>query len=105
MDEVSCANHRPQTGLRHFLPLLRPFRLRLFWAAVAMMLDAAITVCRPWPLKIVIDRVLAHKHTRVPFVGHWLNHAHLPPMTVLNAACATILAFACTSGLMAYLYT
>jgi len=52
--------------LPHFLPLLRPFRKQLWWAVLAMVLDASLTVFRPWPLKVVIDRVLSHRPTRVP---------------------------------------
>jgi ABC-type multidrug transport system fused ATPase/permease subunit len=58
--------------LPHLLPLLRPFRKPLCWAALAMVLDALLTVFRPWPLKVVIDRVLSHKPTRVPLLGTWL---------------------------------
>ena len=52
--------------VRHFLPLLRPFRKQLCAAALAMVVDALVSVFRPWPLKIVIDRVLSHKPSRVP---------------------------------------
>src|SRR6266481_8545727 len=45
--------------LHYFLPLLRPFFRSLWWAGLAMLLDAALTVLRPWPLKVVIDRVLS----------------------------------------------
>ena len=46
--------------LPHFLPLLRRFRKQLCWALLAMVVDASLTVFRPWPLKVVIDRVLSH---------------------------------------------
>jgi len=52
----------------HFLPLLRPFRKQLCVAVSAMVLDAFLSVFRPWPLKVVIDRVLSHKPSRVPFL-------------------------------------
>ena len=50
------------------LPLLRPFRWPLLWAFLAMSLDALLTALRPWPLKIVIDRVFSQRPTRAPFL-------------------------------------
>ena len=72
----------------HFLPLLRPFRKQLCATAVAMALDAVVSVFRPWPLKIVIDRVLSHKPSRVPFLHTWLDSAPFNGMEILYGACA-----------------
>src|SRR2546425_8943376 len=69
--------------VRHFLPLLRPFRKQLFVAVLAMVLDALVSVFRPWPLKIVIDRVLSHKPSRVPFLHSWLDTAPLSRIEIL----------------------
>jgi len=90
---------------RHFLPLLRPFRLQLCWAMVAMLLDALLTVLRPWPLKIVIDRVLSHKATHVPLVAGWLDHTSLDRLTILYGACVASLLIALSTGLLTYSYT
>ncbi|MHB8645551.1 MAG: ABC transporter ATP-binding protein [Thermomicrobiales bacterium] len=100
-DATTSAGH----WLPHFRPLMRPFRRRLCWATVAMVLDAALTVCRPWPLKIVIDRVLSNKPTRVPFLGGWLNHASATPMHILYGACAATLVIATGTGLLTYAFT
>lgn len=91
----------------HFLSLLYPSRTQLLWAAVAMVLDAGLTLCRPWPLKVVIDRVIARepKPTRVPLLSGWLNSASLDPMHVLYGACATTLLIATGTGLLTYYYT
>ncbi len=91
--------------IRHFLPLLRDYRRPVSWAGVAIVLDAALTVFRPWPLKVVIDRVLSHRPSRVPFIGHWLDHAPLAPMSVLYGACAVTLLIAISTGLLTYGYT
>jgi len=102
---------KPQAGksakqwLPHFLPLLRPFRQQLWWAALAMVLDASLTVFRPWPLKVVIDRVLSHRPTRVPFLSIWLDNTTLSRMHILYGACAATLLIALSTGLLTYWYT
>ena len=40
------------------LALLKPYRRALGWGLAAVLVDAALNLCKPWPLKIVIDRVL-----------------------------------------------
>jgi subfamily B ATP-binding cassette protein MsbA len=91
--------------LPHFLPLLRPFRNQLWWAVLAMILDASLTVFRPWPLKVVIDRVLAHRPTRVPFLSVWLDNTTLSRMHILYGACAATLLIAMSTGLLTFWYT
>ena len=91
--------------MRLLLPHLKPFRLSLSAATIAMLLDSALTVLRPWPLKIVIDRVLSHHHTRVPFIGPWVNALHASPMAILYAACAATLLIAIGTGALTYCYT
>ena len=89
------------------MPLLRSSPLTLLWALVAMMLDAMLTLCRPWPLKVVIDRVISlePKPTRVPWVGEWLNRASVDPMYILYGACAATLLIGTGTGLLTYMYT
>jgi subfamily B ATP-binding cassette protein MsbA len=89
----------------HFLPLLRPFRKQLWWAVLAMVVDASLTVFRPWPLKVVIDRVLSHRPTRVPFLSAWLDNTTLSRMHILYGACAATLLIALSTGLLTYWYT
>jgi subfamily B ATP-binding cassette protein MsbA len=90
-----------------FVRMLRPYCVPLAGAAAAMVLDAALTVLRPWPLKIVIDRVISHKPkgTHVPFIGQWLDNAPLDRMHILYGACAATLTIAISTGLLTYLYT
>ena len=68
---------------QHFLPRLRPFRFQLCWAALTMVQDAVLMVLRPWPLKVVIDRVLSHKPTLVPLLGGWLDKVPLDRLSIL----------------------
>src|SRR5258708_13565300 len=91
--------------LPHFLPLLRHFRQQLWWAVLAMVLDASLTVFRPWPLKVVIDRVLTHRPTRVPFLSAWLDNTTLSRLHILYGACAMTLLIALSTGLLTYWYT
>src|SRR5881296_1056142 len=70
--------------IRHFLPLLRPFRKQLCLALSAMVLEAAVSVFRPWPLKVVIDRVLSHKPSRVPLLRAWLDNAPYGGIEILR---------------------
>jgi len=90
--------------VQNFLPLLRPFRKPLCWAGLAMILDAALTVFRPWPLKVVIDRVLSQRPSRVPFLHAWLDTAPLSRLHILYGACATTLIIALSTGILTYCY-
>src|SRR5260370_8438012 len=99
------AKIKTEDVVQHFLPRLRPFRLQLCWAALAMVLDALLTVLRPWPLKVVIDRVLSHKPTHVPLLGGWLDRVPLDRLSILSGACAASLLIALSTGLLTYSYT
>jgi ATP-binding cassette subfamily B protein len=90
--------------VQSFLPLLRPFRVPLGWAGLAMIVDAALTVFRPWPLKVVIDRVLSQRPSRVPFLHAWLDNAPLSRLHILYGACATTLIIAISTGILTYYY-
>src|SRR5438445_1025749 len=87
------------------LPLLGPFRKKLFWAVLAMLLDAFLTALRPWPLKVVIDLVLSHRSTRTPWIGKWLNGSTMEPMHIVYGACAVTLLIALSTGLLTYFFT
>ncbi|HKW39754.1 MAG TPA: ABC transporter ATP-binding protein, partial [Gemmatimonadales bacterium] len=91
--------------MRDLIPLLRPYRVALSWATLAMVLDAALTVLRPWPLKVVIDLVLSHHHSRVPLLGGWLAATRPAPMSIVYGACVATLIIALSTGLLTYAYT
>ena len=101
---LTPATTTPRTWA-HFLPLLRPFGWRLAAAAIAMALEALVTVARPWPLKIVIDRVLSHKPSRLPFLDAWLDGAQFTGVEILYGACAATLLTAVIAGLLTYFFT
>src|SRR2546428_13135932 len=89
----------------HFLPLLRPFRKQMCAAVLAMVVDALVNVFRPLPLKVVIDRVLSHKPSRVPFLHGWLDSAPFSKMEILYGACAVTLLIAVIGGFLTYYFT
>src|SRR4030088_1425669 len=90
--------------VQNFLPFLRLFRKPLCGAGLAMILDAALTVFRPWPLKVVIDRVLSQRPSLVPFLHAWLDYAPLSRLHILYGACATTLIIAVSTGILTYYY-
>jgi ATP-binding cassette subfamily B protein len=91
--------------VKHFLPLLRPYRAQLSLAALAMMVDSVLTVLRPWPLKVVIDRVLSHKSAHVPLISRWIDQTNVNPMHILFGACAATLVIALITGVLTYAFT
>src|SRR5881397_1645803 len=91
--------------VRHFLPLLRPYWKQLCLAVSAMVLEAAVSVFRPWPLKVVIDRVLSHKPSRVPFLRAWLDNAPYSKIEILYGSCAASLLIALLTGVLTYYFT
>jgi ATP-binding cassette subfamily B protein len=100
----------PDKALRRELlqrswPLLRPHWVQLSLATLAMMLEAFLDVFRPWPLKVVIDRVLSQRPSRVPFIHVWLDNAPFTRMQVLYGACGATIVIALLAGLLAYYYT
>src|SRR2546429_5695696 len=90
---------------RYFLRLLGAHRGRISLALLAMVLDSLLTVMRPWPLKVVIDRVLSHKPSRVPLIHAWLDRAPFTKMQILYGSCAAVLFIALITGLTTYCYT
>lgn len=105
MSQQPTTDKRSKRWANHLIPLFRPFRERMILAGFAMLLDALMTALRPWPLKVVIDCVLTHRPTRVPFIGKWLGQAALNPMHVLYGACACTLIIAASTGLLTYAFT
>jgi ABC-type multidrug transport system fused ATPase/permease subunit len=64
--------------------LLRPYRWILAIILTAMLLQTAMTLAAPWPLKIVLDNVVANHH-----IPGWMANGLLPMLggkTKLNIA-------------------
>jgi subfamily B ATP-binding cassette protein MsbA len=57
----------------HFITeLLRPYRKTLLVILLAMLVETAMSLATPWPLKIVIDSVVEH-HRLPPWLDHLLG--------------------------------
>src|SRR5947207_2036027 len=94
-----------EKSLLYLLPLLRAHWRKIFLAFLAMGVDSLLTVMRPWPLKVVIDRVLSHRPSRVPLIHAWLDSAPFTKMQILYGSCAAVLFIALITGLISYCYT
>src|SRR5438094_8567830 len=91
--------------LRYFAPFLRAHWRKCVLALSAMTLDSLLTVFRPWPLKVVIDRVLSHKPSRVPLIHAWLDSAPFSPTQILYGSCIAVMLIAVVTDLTSYFYT
>lgn len=86
-------------------PYLRPFYGLIGLAIVFMTIDAFLTALRPWPLKVIIDKVLHGQYIKIPFITNWINDAALSKTFVLYAACTAMLAIALGTGVFSFLFT
>ncbi|MGE5414048.1 MAG: ABC transporter ATP-binding protein [Syntrophomonadaceae bacterium] len=59
---------------RLVLDLLRPYRGWLVVILLAMLVETAMSLAGPWPLKIVLDSVVGH-HPMPAWIGHLLGPA------------------------------
>lgn len=86
---------------------LRASRWQIAWAAFAVLMDAILTLARPWPLKVVIDRIipLRPKFVRVPFLGDWLSDPNFDRSRLLLGACTATLLIALGTGVFTWAYT
>jgi ABC-type multidrug transport system fused ATPase/permease subunit len=57
--------------MRLILSLVRPYRGTLFVILVAMLVQTAMSVASPWPLKIILDNVVG-SHKLPPWLDHLL---------------------------------
>ena len=100
------AHNTPTKSLFRLLwPSARPYSRLAALSALCMVADGVLTALRPWPVKVVIDRALLQRHTRVPIVGPLLNHAHVDPMRLVLCACAVSIFIGLGTGLSTYYYT
>jgi ABC-type multidrug transport system fused ATPase/permease subunit len=83
-------------------PALRPYRLRLLSALALLVVQVAMQVLEPLPLKVVIDNVLRHRPLSAGgLVGGWLRT--LAPGELLVWSCALVLALALVGGALEYI--
>jgi len=87
--------------IRFAAGLVRPYRKWLMIVVAAMLLETAMGLASPWPLKIVLDSVVGSSSMPdavTPFTG-----AHPTAMTALNVAVGATLVIALLQAASAYL--
>lgn len=91
-------------GLRrvvgHFGQHLKPHKTKLLLSLIALLGMSAMTLMRPWPLKIIFDYVLLpKKHPKISFLAPLSTW---DPMAVILLAAGAILGMAVLSGSLEY---
>jgi len=86
-------------------PYLKPFYSTIAFAIVFMTIDSFLTALRPWPLKVIIDKVLNGQTIKIPFLADWINNGALSDMSILYAACIAMMLIAIGTGVFSYLFT
>jgi subfamily B ATP-binding cassette protein MsbA len=87
--------------IRFALQLVRPYRKWLAIVLGAMLLDTAMGLAAPWPLKIVLDSVFDGK--AMPDAFAWLAGAHADRLAALRVAVISTVAIALLQAGSAYL--
>jgi ABC-type multidrug transport system fused ATPase/permease subunit len=86
--------HSSQSMTRLVLELIRPYRGWLIIVFVAMLIETAMSIAAPWPLKIILDNVVG-KHKLPEFLG-WLRDfssgEHTMALAGVAAAGAVVIA-------------
>jgi ABC-type multidrug transport system fused ATPase/permease subunit len=81
---------------RFALRLLKPYAFWLAIVVVAMLIETAMSLASPWPLKIVLDSVLDQRDAPGWIV--WLFGAEPDRVAVLKAAVVATVAIALAQG-------
>jgi ATP-binding cassette subfamily B protein len=80
--------------------LLRPYSKLLMLAFVAMLVESAMDLLEPWPLKVILDYVIGSKRPP-PWLAGWLLDSE-SRLTVLNAAIAAVMGIALVGAVSSY---
>lgn len=86
-------------------PYLKPFYGTIALAVIFMIIDSFLTALRPWPLKIIIDKVLNGQNIKIPLVADWINSGNFDNTAILYAACLALLLIAIGTGTFSYFFT
>src|ERR1700734_3544349 len=83
--------------------LIRPYRGTLLIILLAMLVQTAMSVAGPWPLKIVLDNVVGN-HKLAPWLEHFLGPilGSGTKMEIATAAAIVAVVIACVGALAAY---
>jgi subfamily B ATP-binding cassette protein MsbA len=80
--------------------LLRPYSSLLALAFAAMLVESAMDLLEPWPLKVILDYVIGSK-TPPPWLAGWLIDSE-SRLTVLNGAIAAVMGIALVGAVSSY---
>jgi len=80
--------------------LLRPYSKLLALAFVAMLIESAMDLLEPWPLKVILDHVIGSK-TPPPWLAGWLIDSE-SRLTVLNGAIVAVMGIAMVGAVSSY---
>jgi len=81
-------------------PYLTPHWPALFFASLAAVGYAIVTLLEPWPIQFLFDGVLLGR--KVHFLGHTLKNVHGDPIALLIGSVAAILVLAALRGQLYY---
>ena len=81
--------------LRLIRELVRPYRGTLFIILLAMLVETAMSLATPWPLKVILDNVVSH-HQMSPFLEDllrpWMDGRHQMHIAALAAIAFVVIA-------------
>lgn len=92
---------RNLTGL--IVDLVRPYKMWLTFILIAMLVETAMSLAAPWPLKIIIDNVIADQP--LPHSLAWMNN-FLPgghSMAIAGICAIALVLFTAIGGLAGFL--
>jgi subfamily B ATP-binding cassette protein MsbA len=87
--------------LNFSIRLVRPYATWLAIVTATMLVETAMSLAAPWPLKIVLDSVLDDRP--LPASWHWLTGSDPSPLMLLNAAAIGTVVIALLQAGSAYL--
>jgi ABC-type multidrug transport system fused ATPase/permease subunit len=100
VDQGSFHNHGHRV-IRFAVRLVRPYWKWLLIVAAAMMVDTAMGLASPWPLKVVLDSVFDGQPMPPAFA--WLAGANADRLAALNVAVGATIVIALLQAASAYL--
>jgi subfamily B ATP-binding cassette protein MsbA len=75
----------------NFRRFLRPYRAPLLVGAVLVVLQIIADLAQPWPLKVIIDGAISHKHQHTWLAGLIAGSATSPNAVLVRALVALVL--------------
>jgi subfamily B ATP-binding cassette protein MsbA len=100
-DGEGARTSTPREKLVLVRAMLRPYRNWLLVILAAMLVETAMTLAAPWPLKIVLDSVVG-SHKAPEWMGRFLSD-HGDKLQVAAAAALMVVAIAVVNAIASYI--